>query len=218
MFSLAAPILSRSSIPPLPSPPTLQLASELENNPPIDTTGGLTFTEFGTTPLTVDTTDKVSGSGSLVFNGTDNRVIGVKSFGMAGDFEVSLSIKFNSVSGNQTLFVITRVVGTSTPSDYSVFITSFSGVLNCGVRNSSGVNNVILNAPLTFLVNTWYEIKFIVVGTNAQIIFDGIVVASGTLTDTRDQVGNNIILGAFMGPGLVRYFNGKMDNLTIRTN
>jgi len=194
-----------------------------------DGTAGVSIIDSSATPHTitavddaqVDTDQAKFGSGSVLFDGTDDQLTIPDHadwyFG-TGAFTIDLWVKFNSVATHQN-FVWQDDAGNA----YWYFGWVSTGYLDFhAIDAASGTLHSFTTNAASFVpvVGTWYHIALIRGwGGNANgwaITVDGTVVAGGTQTDASEVPDCDQVLdiGGNVGTSLLD-FNGWMDEIRI---
>lgn len=157
----------------------------------------------------IDTAQKKFGTASGLFDGTGDYLSVPDSddwnFG-TGDFTIDCQVRFNSVSGDQT------IISQWGTGQEAWWLRYASTVLYFGVNNASGYHS----ENWTPSTNTWYHIAVVRNGTNLKIYVDGVALSAG-----KDVTGldiNNTTALLYVGSiqaGSGYEFNGWIDELRI---
>jgi len=161
---------------------------------------------FGVTAAALTLLDN---NAAMSFNGTDSYINAGSINGIeVSDFTVSLWVKFN---GNQNSMMFFS--GTSLATN-STYVQRDNNVLYFGLGAQS---NYIQSTP-TVANNIWHHIVVVATGTSGKIYLNGSdTSASGTLSSTRTNLGQNFTIGkGLQTNGSDGFFvNGDIDEVAI---
>ena len=185
----------------------------LDGNDLTDKTGK-TITNTG---VTVDTSVKKYGSGSLKFNGSSYLTIPSSTdfdFGTE-DFTIECWFKTTQTLSNATLF--TREWGATSSGGLSLQVNgSYSAPFTVYLADYSTSSIFLSASSLSYRDGLWHHIAFVRNTNLFSLYLDGVRVASATFTGSLTSVNKNITLGDDLTFGNGdRRFIGYIDDFRI---
>jgi hypothetical protein len=165
----------------------------------------------------IDTAQFKFGASSLLLDGSGDRVDWADSddwlFG-SGAFTVETWVRFNSLTGFQTIASQWNNVGTAR-SWMLDFPGSANNVLRFGYSEGLGDEHFIQGA-WTPSANTWYHIVVDRSGNVFRIYADGVMITSTTAAVTLQNSTEGLRIGSlFISGANTNFFNGWIDELRI---
>lgn len=159
--------------------------------------------------VTLDTTNKVFGTGSAYFNGSSYLSIPVdNSIELSsGDFTIDFKFYQKARSSWDTIFSVNP---TSTAYYTPLYLyAGSSGIgLLCG-NNSSWIVNISSSTLLT--LNTWYHFAIVRYGSKFSVYLNGVEIMNSTYSGSLKTFTNNYIIGKQTSD----YINGYIDEFRI---
>jgi hypothetical protein len=161
----------------------------------------------------ISTSVKKYGTGSIAFDGTDDRLTAASSPNMAfgtGDFTVEAWIYTNTLSGERG-FIQTSDTAGGLKTSYTTGIVILIDVSPYRLVANVGGTNV--NSGSTYIaINTWYHIALTRASGSVRLFINGTLVG-GPTTITTNLTGQNIVIGGYYSTTYL--WNGYLDDLRI---
>ena len=162
------------------------------------------------TNVTFDASDKVFGTHSMVFNGTNAKltVPDDADFDFSGGtFTIDCRGKVTSLAAVNPIYY----QNTTNDDDSFKFYIDTDGSVKLLIK-TGGVTKVSVSTPAASIaVNTWYHIELVESGSNFYIFVDGYLLAQGSDADRAANYTGTVNIG-FDGTA---YFIGKMDEYRV---
>jgi hypothetical protein len=163
----------------------------------------------------ISTSVKKYGTGSIAFDGTDDRLTAASSPNMAfgtGDFTVEAWIYTNTLSGERG-FIQTSSTAGGLQAGYSTGIAILLDVSPNLGRVLAIVGGTTINSGSTFIsTSTWTHVAITRASGSVRLFINGTVVG-GPTTVTTDLTGQNICVGGYYSTTYL--WNGYVDDLRI---
>lgn len=163
----------------------------------------------------LDTAQSKFGSASLLLDGNSDFIVFADStdWTFDGDFTVEAWIRFNSLTGFQTI-VCQWNTGLEKAWLFD-FPGSASNVLRFGFSTTGG-NQTFVQSAWTPSVNTWYHVAVDRTGSTLRLYADGASLGSHTFAGSTSNEAEELRIGAFSASGVGdNFFNGWIDELRI---
>jgi hypothetical protein len=161
----------------------------------------------------ISTSVKKYGTGSISFDGTDDRLTAASSPNMAfgtGDFTVEAWIYPNTLSGERG-FIQTSDTAGGLKTSYTTGIVILIDVSPYRLIANVGGTNV--NSGSTYIsATTWTHVAITRSSGSVRMFINGILVG-GPTTITTDLTGQNVCIGGYYSTGYL--WNGYVDDLRI---
>lgn len=163
----------------------------------------------------ISTSVKKYGTGSMSFDGTDDRLTSATSPNIAfgtGDFTVEAWINTNTLAGERGFIQTSATTGGLQTSYTNGIVIIFDASPNLGriVVNVGGTN---LNSGTTLLsTGVWYHLALTRSSGSVRLFINGTVVG-GPTTVTANLDGQNICVGGYYSTAYL--WNGYIDDLRI---
>jgi hypothetical protein len=162
----------------------------------------------------ISTSVKKYGTGSMAFDGTDDRLTTASSPNIAfgtGDFTVEAWVYTNVLVGERGFIQTSATVGgLQTSYTNGVISTVAAGAgsytFNCNIAGT----NIGGSVPVT--TGTWYHVAFTRSSGSVRLFING-TLAGGPTTITANLDGQNICVGGYYSTGYL--WNGYVDDLRI---
>ncbi len=165
------------------------------------------------------TTSPISGTSSLLLDGTDDYVYAIVPNAMGtGDFTFECDIKPASLATDGEIFCISSA-SFSTSNFNLVFEVKTTGALRASIQNGSGGTNAdVTTAAGLITAGTKYNVCCEADGSTLRVYIDGVQRASAAITGTRVQDETHCRFGFLSNEysgTVTRYFNGQIDNARL---
>lgn len=161
----------------------------------------------------ISTSVKKYGTGSMAFDGTDDRLTSATSPNIAfgtGDFTVEAWIYTNTLSGERG-FIQTSDTAGGLKTSYTTGILFAIGVSPYTLNVNVGNTNV--SSGTTYLaINTWYHVAVTRSSGSVRLFINGTLVG-GPTTITANLTGQNVCIGGYYNTSYL--WNGYIDDLRI---
>jgi hypothetical protein len=164
---------------------------------------GLTVTNTGS--VTVNTTTKKYGTGSMAFSGSNYLTVPSTSTGFSGDFTVEGWYNITTLSPQ--LYAI-LFDARSYPSYDGLLIYQSTTTINVNSNN----NATIITGTMPVAVGTWFHMAVSRSGSSIKLFINGVQIGS-TATFTTAYTANTAYIGCFND--LYQYTTGFMDDIRI---
>lgn len=173
-----------------------------------NSSGGKTVTANGNAQI--DTAQSKFGGASGLFDGTGDYLSAADSadwYFATGDFTIETFIRFNSVSGNQSIYsqfvdldnrIQVRFLGATTA--LSLFV------------RTGAVTTISAGATWAPSTGTWYHVALTRSGTTFRFFADGALLGGGTDADEIPNLATGIQIGA---SNAGETFNGWLDEYRV---
>lgn len=168
----------------------------------------------------ISTSVKKYGTGSMVFDAVDDRLVSASSPNIAfgtGDFTVEFWLNSNNVSSaNQRGVIQTSDTAGGLKPGYTTGIAIYQGGNASGGALSGGVTAVVAGTFLgsssaVITTGTWYHIALVRSSGTSTIYVNGTSV--GSATTTGNCSGQNIVVGGYYDTTYL--YSGYIDDLRI---
>ena len=170
---------------------------------------GRTVTAVG--DAQVDTAIKKFGTGSIKFDGTDDRLTCASSTDFevgTGDFTIE-GWAYNAGDKHSGLFQISGTSGGLQPNNtLNIAVGMRKGPVRWQMYTNGAYNDA---ASATWSPNTWYHFAMVRSSGVAKLYVDGTEVIS--VTDTNNYTGTNIVIGGYYSTGYL--FDGYIDEFRV---
>jgi hypothetical protein len=213
--SIYDPTLTTLRVPttPLPLLDNTSLLLNFTNAGIIDSTGKNVIETYGNAGV-VTTAIKKYGTGSMYFDGTDDRLTNnannpLISLG-TGDFTIEGWVYANTVAGERGFLQISDTVG-GLKTSYTTGIHLALGP--SPYRLNFNVGGTDVSSGSTYIaINTWYHIAATRSSGSVRLFINGTLVG-GPTTLTTDLTGQYICVGGYYNTSFL--WNGNIDDLRI---
>lgn len=162
----------------------------------------------------ISTSVKKYGTGSMSFDGTDDRLTSVANPAFAfgtGDFTVEAWINTNILTGEKG-FIQTSTTAGGLQTSYTdgVIAVIVAGAGSYTITANVGGTNVTGSIAIT--TGTWYHVAFTRASGSVRLFING-TLAGGPTTITANLTGQNMVVGGYYSTGYL--WNGYVDDLRI---
>jgi hypothetical protein len=211
--------LNTTSFTPPTEPPTAitntALLCNFTNAGIFDNTGKNNLETVGNAQI--DTTTKKYGTGSMEFDGTDDRLVMPSNPELnlsSGNFTIEAWVYWTGSNANAKLLSKDGASGSSY-AQYNLGMNG-SGYISASVGSGNGVGYFQAITSNTLLpTNQWVHIAFVKNGTNLSLYQNGTSVASATQSGTMVDGAKPLLIGYETGQAASNYWNGFIDDLRI---
>jgi len=162
----------------------------------------------------ISTSVKKYGTGSIAFDGTDDRLVSATNPAFAfgtGDFTVEAWINTNVLTGERGFIQTSATVGglqTSYTNGVIAVVAAGAGSYTINI-NIAGTN---IGGSVAVTTGTWYHVAFTRSSGSVRLFING-TLAGGPTTITANLDGQNVCIGGYYSTGYL--WNGYVDDLRI---
>jgi hypothetical protein len=165
----------------------------------------------------VDTNVRKFGTGSMKFDGTDDRLVMPSNPELnlsSGNFTIEAWVYWTGSNANAKLLSKDGASGSSY-AQYNLGMNG-SGYMGASIGSGNGVSYIQSITSNTLLpTNQWVHIAFVKNGTNLSLYQNGTSVASATQSGTMVDGAKPLLIGYETGQAASNYWNGFIDDLRI---
>ena len=146
--------------------------------------------------------ERIANAEAMSFNGVDSYLAPINQPALDGQSAISVSLWFNYSSiGGAKGIIMSNNIG---------WYIHLSSATNLDYYNGSS-NNITVSTS----ANTWYHLAIVHNGTSLEVWLNGTSLGTTTVSTPRNNIGQNLTIGAYKPGGFNYKWDGKLDEIAI---